>query len=94
MIPLSGALAQVRIFLQAAETHVPVDLFGDALHRQGTYWPRSARGNRTDSPVRICSCSAGSEAMAPTNHPLWFPLWESLGSFPHSLLSTGKHFIV
>ena len=24
---------QVRIFLQGASTHVPVDLFGDALHR-------------------------------------------------------------
>ena len=24
--------------------------------------------------------------MIPINHPLWFPLRESLGSFPHSLL--------
>ena len=28
--------------------------------------------------------------MTPINHALWFPLRESSGSFPHSLLSTSK----
>ena len=35
-----------------------------------------------------CWCSAGNEGMTPINHPLWFPLRESPGSFLHSLLST------
>ena len=31
---------------------------------------------------KTCWCSAG---MTPINHPLWFPLKQSPGSFPHSL---------
>ena len=30
--------------------------------------------------------------MTPMNDPLFFPFKKSLGSFPHSLLSTGKLF--
>ena len=31
-----------------------------------------------------CCCSAGTEGMTSTNHPLWFPLRESPGSFHFS----------
>ena len=30
----------------------------------------------------LCWCSAGNEGVSPINHALWFPFWESLGSFP------------
>ena len=38
----------------------------------------------------VSRCSAGNAGMTLINHPLWFPLRESLGSFPHPLLSTSK----
>ena len=41
-----------------------------------------------------CWCSVGNEGMTPINHPLWFHLGESLGSFAHSLLSTSKTLVV
>ena len=43
--------------------------------------------------VLTCWCSAGNEGMTPVNHPLRFPLRESLGSFLKPwviLLSTSK----
>ena len=52
-------------------------------------WP-SPQGAQPSDPTITCLFSAGNEGMTPINHPLWFPLRESPGSFPHSLLSTSQ----
>ena len=47
---------------------------------------------RLSLPVLLafsCWCSEGNEGMKPIINPLWFPLRESPGSFPHSV-STNK----
>ena len=75
-----------------------------ASQRGAVLWPDSqkASGHRPFLGVAFqgrlpkisCWCSVGNEGMRngmiPINHSLWLPLRESLGSFPHSLLSTSK----
>ena len=38
---------------------------------------------RASSSGILCRFSAGNDGILPINHPLWFPLRESLGSLPN-----------
>ena len=71
---------------------------GGSLYRSPLQMELGKGVNLWGSPSSICNLIclfvllvlSRDDGMTPIKHLLWFPLRESAGSFPHSLLSTSK----
>ena len=82
-----------RIRAPSASPLIPASPRGECPHPAASFLLPSSCSALRKPRLRKrqpCWCSTGNEGMTLINHPLCLLLRESLGSFPHSRLSTSK----